>query len=248
MEAIEKSFSKIPVQASRSYTTKNFNETFGEIFLRKNIHTHLIENSKFNSKLLSYDEGYQANQANSERFIKHMSEIVEMLKSKYPKGAKLVEVGCGKGDFVEFIQNDGYFKITGYDAAYQGKNPAIQNTFLDSNSKITADLVILRHVLEHIHKPHHFLRMLADIFSTSDIYIEVPETDWIFENEVFFDITYEHVNYFNKDSISNLFKNIIDTGVLFERQYLYLLADIQSLNYHDLCKNYDDQSSCSQLN
>jgi hypothetical protein len=73
--------------------------------------------------------------------------------------------------------------------------------------------------------------MLKQVFGKAQIYIEVPSFDWIVENEAFFDITYEHVNYFSKASMRALFDPpATATGLCFNGQYLYAIADISSLS------------------
>ena len=63
------------------------------------------------------------------------------------------------------------------------------------------------------------------------IYIEVPNYDWIVANQTFFDITYEHVNYFSQMSLNKLFDVSNTTqGLLFDDQYQYLIADLSTLN------------------
>ena len=61
------------------------------------------------------------------------------------------------------------------------------------------------------------------------IYIEVPCFDWICHNRAWFDIFYEHVNYFRKDDFVRMFGKIYESGHLFNGQYLYVLADLSTL-------------------
>jgi FlaA1/EpsC-like NDP-sugar epimerase len=149
----------------------------------------------------------------------------------------IAEVGCGKGDFVEMVQADGFFKIQGYDASYEGNNTAIEKRYLNESDRIKADLVVLRHVLEHVPNPYNFLSMLKTVFGNTKIYIEVPNYDWIVANKTFFDITYEHVNYFSQLSLKKLFDPSATThGLVFDDQYQYVIADLSTLNseFNDL--------------
>ena len=115
---------------------------------------------------MDYNTRYQNNQANSQVFLAHMKQVLDLLKSSLPQGSRLVEVGCGKGDFLELAQADGWFDVSGFDAAYEGDNARIERRFLNSDDRITADIVILRHVLEHIQSPHQFIAQMRDIFSS----------------------------------------------------------------------------------
>ncbi|QUN27575.1 methyltransferase domain-containing protein [Cupriavidus sp. KK10] len=204
-------------------------DTQGEMRLRRNRNLDFIENAAFDPTLAEYDDNYQNSQAYSEAFQAHMSVVLRTLERAFPAGATLVEVGCGKGDFVELAQASGHFKVSGYDATYEGTNPAIEKRYLDADDRIKADLVVLRHVLEHVRAPHKFLAMLKEVFSEAKAYIEVPSWDWIAENKAFFDITYEHVNYFSRNSLRALFDGEVEAGLCFNDQYQYVVADISKV-------------------
>lgn len=214
-------------------------QSSGQLSLRKNSALDFIENAAFDPNLAQYDDNYQNSQAFSSQFQDHMKNVLELLKDRFPKGTSVVEVGCGKGDFVEMIQRDGHFQVTGYDAAYEGTNPAIEKRYLANSDRIETELVVLRHVLEHIPRPHDFLAMLKSVFGGAQIYIEVPDIKWIVDNGVFFDITYEHVNYFSRQSLSTLFGgNVTETGLCFHDQYQYVLADLNELS-GDFANQYE---------
>lgn len=230
---------KLPVIPNAPLDSPDDQEIFGTLQLRSNIITGFVENAEFDSNIIKYDNKYQNNQSVSPSFQSHMHHVLTILKSKYPKGSTAIEVGCGKGDFVELIEKDGWFEIQGFDGAYEGNNPKIEKRFLTSNDRLHADLVILRHVLEHIHKPHKFLELLSDIFTSSDIYIEVPDFDWILNNQTFFDITYEHVNYFSMEALKNLFSVIKSHEFVFEGQYQYVIANFKDLNKKQFSESYN---------
>ena len=131
----------------------------------------------------------------------------------------------------EIVKNDGYFNYRGFDTAYEGDDAKIEKHYLSEMDKIDADVVVFRHTLEHIRRPHLFLSLLSKIFPpTAHIFIEVPQFDWIEENQVLFDFSYEHVNYFNSESLSSFFDSVILNGNLFEGQYQFVLASLSSIN------------------
>ena len=60
----------------------------------------------------------------------------------------------------------------------------------------------------------------------------MPNYDWIVENKTFFDITYEHVNYFSQHALRFLFdKSTTQHGLLFDDQYQYVITELSSLNF-----------------
>lgn len=237
----------VPIIPNRPLGFVGEGESFGEIALRENSDNALIENAAFDVDRIQYDSDYQNNQALSAAFTAHMENVLKILKQRYPAKTRVVEVGCGKGDFLELLQTDGTFEITGYDGAYEGDNPAIEKRFLCESDHLEADLVVLRHVLEHIQQPHEFLLLLNGIFDGADVYIEVPEFDWIRSNQAFFDITYEHVNYFTVASLSNLFESVLQHGLLFGDQYQYAIGSFAGLNHARFRQAYETETLWAPL-
>ncbi len=215
----------------------------GELLLRRHEDTGFVENALFDIDKMIYDGNYQNDQSNSEIFCAHMSDVYEIIKSRFQRDALLVEVGCGKGKFLELVKNDGFFTYSGYDSAYEGADVSIKKRYLVEEDRLDADVVVLRHTLEHIQKPHDFLSLLKKIFPpTALVFIEVPQFDWIVKNRVIFDLSYEHVNYFNTKSLGSMFESVIEQNDFFDGQYQYLFAPISSLNL-DHWRNYDSPDS-----
>jgi hypothetical protein len=199
----------------------------GDMLLVQDEHSGLVHNQAFDPDLLSYDSDYQNEQALSPAFKAHL-EAVEGVVAKHFSGRSLIEVGCGKGYFLEQLRGHGY-NIVGIDPAYEGDSPDVIKAPFTRDSGLTADAVIMRHVLEHIRDPLSFLAEIAAANQGGLIYIEVPCLDWILENRVWFDVFYEHVNYFRIEDFRRLFGTVLEAGHLFGGQYLYVVADLASL-------------------
>lgn len=222
---------RVPVLPNRPLSSQDEKQQFGEVLLRTNVQLGFTENALFDGAIVEYDENYQNSVAHSAVFQKHMKDVADLIKNVLPRGSRLVEVGCGKGHFLDLLAREDYFILSGYDATYEGDNPNIHRRYLTTNDKIDSDFIVLRHVLEHIPNPYKFLDMLKSVFGICPIYIEVPDFDWIKETGTFVDITYEHVNYFTKKSLSKLFGDQTTAiGNLFGGQYMYVIADINDLS------------------
>jgi len=200
----------------------------GNIRLVENLQTGLIYNEFFSAKLMKYDKNYQNEQAVSPIFQQHLEKVASIIENRIGK-KDLVEIGCGKGFFLEMLLDKG-FKIRGFDPTYEGSNPNIETKYFTSKVGLRGTGLILRHVLEHIKDPVNFLFELKNANGGSGkIYIEVPCFDWICEHRAWFDVFYEHVNYFRLYDFHRLFGEVLESGRLFGGQYIYVVAELASL-------------------
>lgn len=198
-----------------------------DIVLVQDAVSGLIFNQAFDADKLTYDSDYQNEQAHSVEFKKHLSDV-EGIIARHFKGQNLIEVGCGKGYFLELLRDLSY-AITGIDPAYEGDNGDVIKAPFTRGLGLAADAIVLRHVLEHIADPVAFLAEIAEANQGGNIYIEVPCFDWIVDHRAWFDVFYEHVNYFRLDDLRRLFATVHEAGHLFGNQYLYIVADLASL-------------------
>jgi len=200
----------------------------GDLSLVQDKDTGIIYNANFNQAAMTYDENYQNEQALSLVFQEHLNQVVSIL-AKIFKQKDIVEIGCGKGWFLELLRSHD-FNVKGVDPAYEGDNDYVIKDYFSSALNLNADALILRHTLEHIQNPYEFLVDIAEANNNSGlIYIEVPCFNWILEHNAWFDIFYEHVNYFRLFDFENLFGKIVDKGHLFGDQYIYVIGDLSSL-------------------
>jgi Methyltransferase domain len=175
-----------------------------------------------------YDADYQNEQGHSPTFQRHLEDVAQLVQNHF-HGRTLIEVGCGKGLFLEQLQALG-FRVTGLDPTYEGTNPAVVREYFTAATGLRADGLVLRHVLEHVQDPVAFLARLRDANGgTGRIYIEVPCVDWIAEHRAWFDVFYEHVNYFGLEDFDRIFATVHESGRVFGGQYLYVVADLATV-------------------
>jgi hypothetical protein len=202
----------------------------GDVNLVRDRQTGLIFNRTFRPELMAYDVNYQNEQAVSAVFREHLSAVSATVDRNF-RGISLIEVGCGKGHFLEQLQACG-FDITGVDPTYEGSNPSVIRDYFSPSLGRRADGIILRHVLEHVQDPVEFLARIRDANGgRGKIYIEVPCFDWICKHRAWFDVFYEHVNYFRMIDFRRIFGTIYECAHVFAGQYLYVVADLATLRY-----------------
>ncbi|MCT7968780.1 methyltransferase domain-containing protein [Laspinema sp. D1] len=220
---------QLPVFQNRMFTTETEAKSCpkGDIILVQDLDTGLIFNQAFQPELMDYDIDYQNEQAVSKVFQNHLNQVKEIIHQHF-EGQSLIEVGCGKGYFLEVLQKAG-FQIYGLDPTYEGSNPNIIKNFFTLDIGIKGEGIILRHVLEHIPNPIEFCAKIRDTNGGGKIYIEVPCFDWILKHRAWFDIFYEHINYFRMSDFYRMFDTIYESGYIFGEQYLYVVADLNTL-------------------
>jgi hypothetical protein len=221
---------RLPVLQNRTFAARSeaLASPTGDVLLVQNQHTGLVFNQAFDASRAVYDETYQNEQACSAVFRQHLDDVQQII-ARHLHGRSLIEIGCGKGYFLERLVRAG-FTITGMDPAYEGTNPRIMKSHFRKSLGRSAEGIVLRHVLEHIPDPFSFLSEIAAANGGSGtIYIEVPCLDWICDRRAWFDVFYEHVNYFRLRDFSRMFGRMYESGRIFGSQYLFAVADLASL-------------------
>jgi 2-polyprenyl-3-methyl-5-hydroxy-6-metoxy-1,4-benzoquinol methylase len=202
-----------------------------------------IFNRAFDMQKIMYGEEYDNTQSCSPAFSQYMDNLARyMIGTKNVRNSNVVEVGCGKGLFlrklVEFegSGNRGY----GFDPSYVGEDIDLdgrlrfEKRYYDSNcADIPADVIVCRHVIEHVPTPQDLLRNIKKALVKSPdahIFFETPCVEWILRNHVIWDFFYEHCSYFTSRSLSTVFEmagfEVESVRHEFEGQYLWLEAKV----------------------
>ncbi len=213
-----------------------------------------VFNQAFDFSKINYGDNYDNTQSHSPIFDKYISNLASYLI--YEKGiqnSKIVEVGCGKGSFLrklvepEGVNNKGY----GFDPSYVGLatdlsgNLKFENRYYDDNcTNVQADVVVCRHVIEHIPDPLNLLKTIKKALVNcpqARVFFETPCVEWILQNQVIWDFFYEHCSYFTAESLKTAFEvsgfNVESVRHVFEGQYLWLEATINHNEHLEVSKN-----------
>ncbi len=201
----------------------------GEVELVQSAVSGFIFNKAFTAEKMNYDVHYQNEQSNSGIFKDHLQSVLGLLQSFGIQEKKLIEVGCGKGVFFEMMLAAG-INCWGFDPTYEGNNVRVKKEYFDETQKgMDADVIIMRHTLEHITHPFSFLHTIANANNYRGyLFVEVPTFDWIVTKNAFWDIFYEHCNYFTEESLRVMFDEAV-SGNFFGGQYIYLWADLSKI-------------------
>lgn len=198
-----------------------------------------VFNAQFDPSLLSYGDHYDNTQTHSPTFSRYVDDLVRRVLDDTRGSVTVVEVGCGKGDFLKRLvhESDGRVRGIGYDPTYEGPleiaEGAIrfERSFYDERAaSVGADVVVCRHVIEHIPEPVQLLRAVRGALQSlrARVYFETPCVDWILEHRVAWDFFYEHCSLFTAGSLSTAFElagfDVERCDRVFGGQYLWLEA------------------------
>ncbi|MBS1646110.1 MAG: methyltransferase domain-containing protein [Bacteroidetes bacterium] len=200
-----------------------------DVTLAQSLDNGFVFSANFDDTIIDYDQHYQNEQSNSVFFQHHLKNVVQILKENELLNKKIVEIGCGKAYFMNMLIESGE-DVTGFDPTYEGdSNKVIKDFFSEKYANIGAETIILRHTLEHISKPFHFIQTIAKANKyKGHIYIEVPTFEWIVKHKASEDVFYEHCNYFTLETLQHLFTDSVG-GHFFNDQYIYVIADLSKV-------------------
>jgi SAM-dependent methyltransferase len=202
----------------------------GDVVLAQCDGCDFVFNASFDPTRMTYDGSYQNEQGHSAFFRSHLDEVAGLVISAGGRDGSVLEIGCGKATFFKLLKSRGVARIKGVDPAYQGDDPDIVRAYFGATGFAEqADVVVLRHVLEHVECPLEFLHHVAAANGgCGRIFIELPDFDWVVEHSAFWDIFYEHCNYFTRETLRSLFRTSEWHG-LFGGQYQGVLANLADL-------------------
>tara|TARA_Y100000768_G_scaffold236298_1_gene178697 strand:+ start:523 stop:1620 length:1098 start_codon:yes stop_codon:yes gene_type:complete len=230
---------KLPVYPNKLLDDLNDENLISAVNIKINEeNNHVMLQREINNLL--FDKKYNPSQSASDYFKIHLkntaSNIKSFLKENGLNEAKCIDVGCGKGEFVNLLNEDNYFNCIGFDTSFEGSNNKIHKRYLNINDFDTnVNLVILKYVLDYIYPPNEFLGFLKKIYPNAYIFIEGPLIEDTVKKNRFYDICFEQINYFSKKSYSNFFDDkILKSGDTFGNQYYYLISRLEYFNENSL--------------
>jgi len=212
-------------------------------------HCGFIYNSTFDTAIDYYTKGYEDQQGFSPTFKKVITEITMRFIEKYDvKNKDVIEIGCGKGDFISLLCELGNNNGIGIDPAYiEGRIKRNTNLkflkefYSEKHGDLPGNVIVCRHTLEHIHATHDFIRTIRKSLKTGRnivLFFEVPSVVRILKLQAFWDIFYEHCTYLSPGSLARLFRmnkfEVLDMYLEYDDQYLFLEArSVDGFPQHD---------------
>lgn len=196
-----------------------------------------VFNPEFDAALGEAGARYESSQAASAHFSAFARSLADDWVRRYGLAGKAVlEVGCGSGAFLMQMLECGAASAIGIDplaqpTASSGSLRIITDRFDQRYSDLPADALVCRHTLEHIPDVREFLQSLhawASHASGRVVLFELPDAHRVFAERAFWDIYYEHCNYFTQETLRLAFElagfEVLRVTRAYDDQYLILEA------------------------
>lgn len=188
-----------------------------------------------------YSSRYEETQGFSKLFVEWAQGLARRWVEKYDlHGRSVLEIGCGKGEFLTWMVEAGAGSGIGIDPGVHPEridSPVadrltwIADFYSEAYSHLAADAVVCRHTLEHIAPVGEFMAMvrraIGDRLDTVVLF-ELPDVKRVLEEVAFWDVYHEHCSYFSMGSLARLFRRsgfeVLHLELDYDGQYLLIEA------------------------
>ena len=195
-------------------------------------------NPAFDAALMEYTQEYENSLHFSPHFQEYATALANGLIAKYDLyGKDIVEIGAGKGDFLIMLCAMSGNRGWGYDPSYVPEPgytapnvTFVEDFYTEKYIDQRADLIVCRHVLEHIEDPDAFLAQVRRAVGEqqSVVFFEVPNALWTLRRGGIWDVIYEHCSYYSPSSLAHLFQRhgfrVLAVNEVFGGQFLTIEA------------------------
>jgi SAM-dependent methyltransferase len=200
-----------------------------------------ISNTAFDHNVQEYTAAYEDQQSFSPTFNTFAKRLARQLIDKYGLRDKtVVEIGCGKGDFLALLCEMGNNRGVGIDptcikerieSVALDRITVVPDYYSERYAHHRGDLIVCRHTLEHIHATKTFIETIRNAIGSqlgTNVFFEIPDASTTLKDHAFWDIYYEHCSYFSPGSLARLFRTcgfeVIDLYREYDDQYLLIEA------------------------
>jgi 2-polyprenyl-3-methyl-5-hydroxy-6-metoxy-1,4-benzoquinol methylase len=139
---------------------------------------------------------------------------IEILK-KYSNKGKLLEIGSGRGEFLHLLESNG-FDVSGcepgsaYFISRDKYSFEVKHNIFEVNDYTMNDydVVVFQNCLEHIPNPKKVIKGIWSILKENGIlFIQIPNFEFSISNNIYSDVFFEHVLYFNWNNLELFLNN-----------------------------------------
>lgn len=204
-----------------------------------------VQNARYTPRPVEYTAEYENSLHFSPLFQDYARSLaVGLIERHNLYNKEVVEIGSGKGDFLNLICDLGGNRGVGFDPTYicerdenrdNDKVVFVNEMYSEKNAPAVCDMLICRHVLEHLSNPKGFLTMIRSVIGgrrSTSVYLEVPNADYMLRERKYWDVIYEHASYFTKASLVSLLRacsfEVTELSESFDGQFISIEASPSS--------------------
>jgi len=205
-----------------------------------------ISNILFDPKVHEYSTSCEETQGFSPTFNAFARSLAKRWVEQYHlQGRSVLEIGCGKGEFLVSMVELGMGRGIGIDPAFvperlntpvASRLEFIQDLYSEKYTHLQADVVCCRHTLEHISPTGSFMSMIrrtiGDRLDTLMLF-ELPDVFRVLREAAFWDIYYEHCSYFTTGSLARLFRrtgfDLLELELEYDGQYIVIAGSPRAI-------------------
>lgn len=220
---------------------KAINYPTGDIELAFCDRCGFIFNKLFDPSLHEYSAKYEETQGFSSTFSAFHRRLAQDLVDRYDLHDKdIIEIGCGKGEFLTLLCKLGGNRGIGFDPAYiPDRNPDAVETnttfitdfYSEKYAHYHGDFVVCKMTLEHISNTAEFVKVVRRSIGNRPntiVFFQVPDVRRVLDEPAFWDIYYEHCSYFSIGSLARVFRennfDVLRLERAYDGQYLMIEA------------------------
>jgi 2-polyprenyl-3-methyl-5-hydroxy-6-metoxy-1,4-benzoquinol methylase len=200
-----------------------------------------VFNRLFDESIIAYSTKFEESQHFSGTFGTFAKKLAGQIAQRCAlPGKHVLEIGCGKGEFLHELCALGNATGLGIDPGYRADkgrgtdDPRLQfivDYFGPKYEYLKADVILCRHTLEHIAPVREFIRSIRRLVEPDHdtwIAFETPDAKRVLKEAAFWDIYYEHCSYFSPGAHARVFRQegfeVTDLELVFDGQYIVQYA------------------------
>lgn len=200
-----------------------------------------VQNVSFDPSRMEYSRAYDNSLHFSPVYREYArSCALRLIERHGVRNKTVMEIGCGKGDFLALLCGLGNNEGVGFDPSFEPDRIAeaareritfVQDFYSERHAGYQADLICCRYVLEHMPLPSSFLRTVRQsigLRTDTVVYFEVPNVGFTLDDLYVWDVIYEHCCYFGRNSLARAFASsgfsVLEIEEVFGGQYLGIEA------------------------
>lgn len=178
-----------------------------------------VFNESFRYEDVPYNDNPNRMYNASKEWQEYLTIAIDKLAETLPDNPTIIEIGCGEGHFLHSLSTKfDTGRFIGFDPNGQvNKKHSIEFykeffTPAIHMEQFKPDLIICRHVIEHLTQPLALFQPIMKIANSNDkavkLFIEVPCIDNLYKNQRISDFFYEHISNFNNLSFTGFINRL----------------------------------------